>query len=212
MIRILIVLFSLLLHITLTGQDKGAKKILDKVSDKYDAYKSVEIHFDLTIKYPDQASENQKASIIQQGKNFIFRSKAQDIYANGKSVWYYLKDRNEVQINNFDEDEELGMLTPKDLLRQYKANKFEYALVNEDAVYAYIEFKPFDTYDDYSKYRVKFNKAKSDFEFIEAFGKDGSKISITIASVSSNKSYPAGLFTFDTKAHPGVFVEDLRID
>jgi outer membrane lipoprotein-sorting protein len=185
---------------------------LDKISDKYDAYKSVEIQFDLIIKYPDQPIENQKASITQQGKSFLFTSPQQDIYGNGKNIWYYIKERNEVQLNNFDEGDDVGMLTPKDLLKQYKANKFEYALVNEDGSYAYVEFKPLDSYDDYSKYRVKISKTKMDFESMEAFGKDGSKIDIKLSSVKVNQSYPTSKFVFDIKAHPGVFVEDLRID
>lgn len=212
MIRILVLIISLSLQVALQSQDKAAKKLLDKISEKYDAYRSVEIQFDLTIKYPDQPIQNQNASITQQGVNFVFTSPDQDIYGNGKSVWYYIKERNEVQINDFDEDAEAGMLTPKDLLKQYKSNKFEYAIVNEDGSFAFIEFKPLNEFEDYSKYRVKINKAKMDFETMEAFGKDGSKIDIKLSSVKANKTYPSTTFVFDIKAHPGVFVEDLRID
>lgn len=212
MIRTFLLFIFLPFLVSVNAQDRDAKKILDQISHKYDKYTSMEIDFDLKVDYPERPAEVQKASIVQQGNSFVFKSIDQDIYGNGDDVWYYLKGRNEVQINDFEEDDELGMMTPKDLLRQYKADKFEYAITHTEGDEVYIEFKPIDRYSDYSKYRIKVNKKEKDFESMEAFGKDGSKLYVTISSFVPNKTYTADYFAFDAKKHPGVMIEDLRLD
>jgi outer membrane lipoprotein carrier protein len=212
MIRTFLLSILFISAVNIDAQDRDAKKILDEISEKYEAYKSMEIFFDLKVDYPERPAEVQKASIVQQGKSFVFKSQDQDIYGNGDDVWYYLKDRNEVQINDFEEDDDLGMMTPKDLLRQYKSDKFEYAITHAEGDDVYIEFKPLDRYSDYSKYRIKVSKKKKDFTAMEAFGKDGSKLYVTISSFIPNKRYASDYFAFNAQKHPGVVVEDLRLD
>ncbi len=196
----------------LSGQKKVAKKMLDNITDKYDQFESIDITFDLTLTYPERRSQNQQAHIVQKGNKFVFTSEEQDIYGDGEDVYLYLKERNEVQINDFDADDELGLMTPKDLLKQYRTDKFEYDLEQKTNTHLYIVFKPLDKESEYSKYRISIDKKKEDFETIEAYGKDGSHITVKIATSVFNKSYASNYFTFDTNKYPDVIVEDLRID
>lgn len=202
----------LLANYTTEAQNKEAKRMLDAISEKYDGYSSIDIHFDLLISYPQRPDQNQSARIVQQGNKFLFTSEDQDIYGDGTDVWLYLKDRDEVQLNNYDDDDELGLMTPRDLLKQYKSDQFEYDLVNKTDESLFIEFKPLSRDSEYSKYRVEINKKDKDFEKVEAFGKDGSRIIVSLAKMSTNNTYSNDFFTFDKTAHPGVYIEDLRID
>ena len=47
---------------------------------------------------------------------------------------------------------------------------------------------------------------------MKVFSKDGSKFTLKIESMATNKIYPAEMFVFDKTKYPGVHVEDLRID
>ncbi len=212
MLRVCIMIIALTGTLTISAQSKAATKMLDRLAKKYDTYSSMEMDFDLSIQYPDRPVQAQKAKIIQAGERFVFRSEDQDIYGDGVDIWLHLKARNEVQINNYDEDTELGLITPRDLLKQYKSDEFKYDLLQEDDSAAYIEFVPTDRASEYSKYRLKINKSANDIAQVEAFGKDGSKYVVTIADKKVNGEYADAFFTFDADSHPGVYIEDLRID
>ncbi len=212
MIRIVIIGLALTLQLPLLGQKRAVKKTLDQLSEKYESYQSFDISFDLEIIYPERPVQKQTAQIVQQGTQFIFTSDDQDIFGDGDDVYLYLKDRNEVQINDFDEDDELGLMTPKDLLKQYKTDQFEYDMEGQTDQEMTIIFKPLDRDSEYSKYRVTINKETKDFQSIDAFGKDGSKILVTIAETTYNKTYPNDFFSFDQSLYPDIRIEDLRID
>ncbi len=201
-----------LLQVSLMGQKRAVKKTLDQLSEKYEAYKSFDISFDLEIMYPERPLEKQTVRIVQQGVKFIFTSDYQDIHGDGEDVYLYIKDRNEVQINDFDENDELGLMTPKDLLKQYKTDQFEYAMEGQTDSAITVIFKPLDRDSEYSQYRVVIDKEKNDFKSIDAFVKDGSKILVTIADAAYNKTFSQDFFSFDQSIYPDVRVEDLRID
>ena len=210
--RIITLILLIALQTPVHAQKKSAKKVLDRLSKKYENYRSFEISFDLEIKYPERPVQKQKAQIIQADQRFKFISEEQDIIGDGEDVYLYLKDRNEVQINDFDEDDELGLMTPKDLLREYESGRFEYDLENETDTEIFIVFKPLDRDSEFFKYRIAIDKDREDFSQIDAFSKDGSRLLVTIASSSHNKVYTDDFFAFDISSYPDIRVEDLRID
>ena len=140
--RTIILVLLITLQVPLSAQNGNAKKMLDRLSEKYEAYRSFEISFDLEVKYPERPVQKQKAQIIQANQRFKFISEEQDIIGDGEDVYLFLKDRNEVQINDFDDDDELGLMTPKDLLKEYDSGRFEYLLENETDTEIFIVFKP----------------------------------------------------------------------
>ena len=76
--KLLFPLLALLLTGALSAQsgaqaeknDPEAKKILDKIRKKYEAFKTVEAAFSLTIEVPGQPKEVQKGTISQEGDKF----------------------------------------------------------------------------------------------------------------------------------------------
>ena len=208
---ILFVLLVAAMQIPLHAQNK-AKKVLDRLSEKYEAYQSFEISFDLEILYPQRAPQKQKAQIIQADQRFKFISEEQDIIGDGEDVYLFLKDRNEVQINDFDDDDELGLMTPKDLLKEYESGRFVYDLENETDNEIFIVFKPLDRDSEFFKYRIAIDKEREDFAKIDAFSKDGSRLLVTIATSTYNEEYSDQFFSFDTSLYPDIRIEDLRID
>ena len=210
--RTIILVLLITLQVPLSAQNGNAKKMLDRLSEKYEAYRSFEISFDLEVKYPERPVQKQKAQIIQANQRFKFISEEQDIIGDGEDVYLFLKDRNEVQINDFDDDDELGLMTPKDLLKEYDSGRFEYLLENETDTEIFIVFKPLDRDSEFFKYRIAIDKQSEDFSKIDAYSKDGSQLLVTIASSSHNKEYNDEFFCFDTSLYPDIRIEDLRID
>ena len=195
--------------------DPKAKAILDKLKKQYDSYKSMEVKFDLVMEFPNQPAENQKGTVIQDGKKFNVKMNDQEIYSDGKTVWVYLKKNKEVQISNADENDG-DMLSPKQMLRLYEKGNYVYAIVEERTEngkkVADIEFKPLDKKTEYSKMRLTVDKSANKMLSLRIFSKDGSKYTLKVSDIIPNKTYEPGIFAFNPKAFPGVHIEDLRID
>ncbi|MBK6902452.1 MAG: outer membrane lipoprotein carrier protein LolA [Saprospirales bacterium] len=200
-----------------SDSDPEARAVLEKVKAKYEAYQSVEATFTLTIEFPGaDEKEEQTGKMIQQGKQYRLELATQHLICDGKSIWLYLKENKEVQINNFEEDEESGFLSPMDMLRIYEREDYVYVLSNEyteaGKIVQDIEFKPLDADSEYSKLRLSVDKAGSQIKRIKAFAKDGSRYTLTLSTFKTNLSYPAGTFSWTKTQCPDCYVEDLRID
>ena len=73
-----------------------------------------------------------------------------------------------------------------------------------------IEFKPIDTFSDYSKLRLTLNKSDASFKRIKTFGKDGSQFTLTLNRISPNIKTAATDFVFNKSDYPDYYIEDLR--
>jgi len=197
-----------------TESDQEAERILQQLRKTYDSYTSMEADFTLEIKLPDQ-TEVQKGKIIQKGDKYRLTLKDQLIISNGSTLWFYLKDNNEVQVNDVDEEED-EILSPAGLLRVYDRKDFVSRLANEGIedgeTVRQIEFKPLDRDSEYSKMRITVSRNSDAIKRIMVFSKDGSRYTLTIDNLTPNKTYSDDTFSFDEADYPKVRVEDLRID
>lgn len=197
--------------------DPEAKKILDRIRKKYEAYKSFEVAFSLTIEVPEEPKTVQKGTMGQEGEKFRLEMPDQVIVNDTKTTWVYLKKNNEVQINDSEPtSSDAGFMTPRELLRRYQKGDYLFAITDKiaegDRVLTQIEFKPKDKKkSEYSKIRLSIDSKAGTIQSIKAFGKDNSRYTFTITRFSPNKVLGAAYFTFDKGRYPGVRVEDLRM-
>jgi outer membrane lipoprotein-sorting protein len=195
--------------------DPQAKKVLDKIRKKYEAYKTVEAAFTLTIEVPAQTKEVQKGTISQEGAKFRLDMSDQTIVSDGVTTWAYQKKANELQITNADPNDANSFLTPKDLLRRYQKGDFLYAITDKTTegskILTQIEFKPKDRNSEYAKIRVAIDEKAGAIQSIKAFAKDGSRYTFAITRLSPNKTLPADQYTFNQQQYKGIRVEDLRL-
>lgn len=196
--------------------DPEAKVILDKVSQKYEAYKSIEIEFDMTVEIPEEEVVVQKGKMIQSGDKYFLDIPQLAIYCDGKVIWTHLKKQQQVQINDYEEDEENeDIMSPKDILKIYKGDKYFYVLMNEayekGVMIQEVEFKPKDRDSEYSKMRVTINKNTSEIMRVKVFARDGSRFTFAVGKMDSNKQFNADTFVFAKSKAPDVTdIEDLR--
>jgi outer membrane lipoprotein-sorting protein len=196
--------------------DPAATVILEKIKKEFLSYSSVEIDFTLTIALPEEKEEIQKGKIAQQGDKYRMKMGPQEIFCNGQALWLYLKERNEVQINDVNGDEEeVNIMSPKDLFTLYEKGEYIYGIVNEgkegNKSIVQIEFKPTDRYSEYTKLRLTIEKGTNKVLHMKVFSKDGSKYTLTIDKMTLNKAFGKDHFTFNVKDYPNIRVEDLRM-
>jgi outer membrane lipoprotein-sorting protein len=196
--------------------DPEAQKVLDKVSKKYEAYKTIEATFSLKIEIPEEPTDEQTGKLKQEGEKYNVDLNDYSMICDGENFWVHNKRNEEVQLNDPPEEDDDEMMAPQDFYNFYKKGKYLYALTNaivEDRVpLLQIEFKPLAGDSEYSKIRMTIEKKTSAVKRIKVFSKDGSRFTLEIQNFKANKNFTKADFTFDKSKFPGVHVEDLKMN
>lgn len=201
---------------TKSDSDPNAKVILDKLKKQFDTYKSLELNFEFQLEMPGKPIETQKGKLIQDGIKYAIVMKDQEIYADGKQTWLYLKNKKEVQISDFDDSGSDMFLSPKQMLSLYQTGDYVYSILEERKVgkttYSDIEFKPLKSNSDFTKLRLTVDKTANKFVTLRVFLRDGSRYLLKMDSLIPNKKYTPDAFVMNLKDLKGVHIEDLRMD
>jgi outer membrane lipoprotein-sorting protein len=203
-----------LFQFTLSAQQKDAKatEILKGVSAKYKSYKSVQADFNIIIENGKNNSKDvQSGTLYVKGEKYKVALKNQEITSDNATIWTYLKDANEVQVNTYEPDE--NTITPSQIFTIYEKD-FLYAYIEEKTVggkvLQTIELTPNDKSKPYFKIRLAIDKAAKAVQSAIVFDKNGNRYTYEIKKFVPNPVLADNFFTFDTKAHAGVEVVDLR--
>lgn len=199
-----------LLTLTVFAQnDPKAKEILDKAATKFKAYPAAEIDFTM-------AMENKAENIneIHEGKAWMkgnmYKLNLMDVenYYDGKVIYTYMPEVQEVNIKN-PNDEEEGFLNPTTLFDIHNQG-FNQKLINNANGVAYIELTPKEK-KNFEKIGIWVNPTTSSIQKVTSFGKDGNDVVITIKNIKQLNPVPSEtFFRFDTTKHPNVEVVDMR--
>jgi len=195
---------------TLNAQnDPKAKAILDELSKKTKAYTSIKAEFSFTVEKKDKTKETQVGKIEVKGAKYKLIIPGHEIYCDGKTIWDYIKDANEVQVK----DVEVGgdeNLNPSNIFTIYEKG-YKYKFDSEDATKQIVSLFP-ENPDKKKFHTVKLiiDKVKKQITQVKMMMKDGSTHTYEIKSFATNTEMPDTNFVFNAKAHPGISVEDLR--
>lgn len=207
--RYSVILFLLLVCTSVFSQN-GAKDILDKSAAKIKAYPAVEIEFSLTM-------ENKEENIREehQGKAYmkgsLYRLEVMDVvnYYDGKNIYTYMPEAQEVNLKN-PSDEEEEMLNPTKIFNIHNTG-FKQKLISNTGGTAYIELYPNDLNKNFIKIGIWVKTSDSSIQKVESFGKDGNNLIINIKSLKQPIQIPEdSFFKFDTARHPEVEIVDMR--
>lgn len=101
MTKKIIIFLVLLTQISFAQKDNRSQEILKSVSAKYKTFKSVSATFRLQIDdKKSKTNQTQNGSILINGDKYNLSITGQQIISDGKTSWTYLKDANEVQVND----------------------------------------------------------------------------------------------------------------
>lgn len=197
------------------GKDPEAKKILDAVSKKTKSYNSIRIKFDYTIENKqNDYKETHKGYAFLKGDSYKIFIPSIEIFSNGKTVWTYTKDSNEITISESSPEDE-SIFNPAKLFSIYEEG-YKYLLIGEEKInktsYSVIDLFPEDVEESqYSKIRIKINKIKNEIYAIETYGKSGLNNFLTVKKTDYNIKVTESLFNFDKTKYPkDIEIVDMR--
>ncbi|MGC9375387.1 MAG: LolA family protein [Bacteroidales bacterium] len=195
-------------------QDPEAKIILDKLSEKTKSYQNIQTEFKIDYKnIKDNTHNSSKGSITIEGQKYRLKFMDSESFFDGKTLWSYMEEVNEVNISEPDQNEKDIFSNPQDIFTLYDKD-FKYQLIdqyNENGVSkAMIDLYPYDVDEDYSRIRLEINTYNYQLLSVTIFGKDGSHYMIRFYNYKTNLELDPSYFTFDTSDYPNVEVIDMR--
>lgn len=184
-----------------------ASELVKKTIDKINKHKNVEFVFDYDMSNETIAvTESASGTAYMQGDAYKLEVEGQQIISDGKTMWTYLPDSEEVMISNPSNDE--NIITPIKLLTTYdKDYTMKYAKSNEKGIKVVEMSNP---KGEFSKVTLKINEAKLEIVSATISNRSGDAFTIKIKKTVFDQNLEAKFFTFDEKAHPKVDVIDMR--
>jgi len=194
-------------------QDKKAEDILKGVSNKYKSFKSVKATFVITMENPkDNTKDEQKGTICLKGSKYKLEVAGQDIVSDGKTRWTFVKDANEVQIDNLKTDE--NAITPANIFTMYEKG-FMFKFIGEQnekgMIYQLVELVPVDPKKkNIFKVKLSINKNDKFITTAKLFDKNGTIQTIAVDKLTPDACDDDSIYSFNAAKYPGAEVIDLR--
>lgn len=209
----LLLSISFFITITVTAQDsdKKADEILKQVTNKTKSYKTIKADF--TFKMENKASkinESKKGTITLKGEKYRLSIAGQLVICDGKTVWTYIEDAEEVQINNVLEDNET--ITPDKILTSYNSDyksKFVKEAAESGKTIQTIDLTPRKG-KSFTKIRIRIDKAAQQIASFAVFDKEGNTYTYIITKLEHDSPVEDSNFTFSKSKFPNAEIVDMR--
>lgn len=199
--------------------DAKAKAILDEVAKQTKTYTSIKTEFTSVMEKQESntksaVTETQSGSIQLKGTKYKLEFKGQTIFCDSKTQWTYIKESNEVQINNAPDPNATDNINPVNIFTLYEKG-YKYKYEKEDVVNgAKVDIiNLYPTEPDKKSYhtiRLTIDKAKKQIIAVKMLNKNGTSNTITVKNFTTNTEMADTMFTFNKADYKGVEVVDLR--
>ncbi len=198
--------------ITAFGQkDKRAETILDAMSQKYKSLNTYQATFNYTSE-GGGTNESFKGDLAVKGKMFRLKTAGQEVFVDGKTTATYIKESNEVNIQDYDSSEK-GEFNPTKIYSMYKKG-FRYKFLKEQKLAGrtveVISLIPDKKDAQITNVQISVDKADKSVRNWQLTDKSGHKTTYQITKFTPNVALPDTYFMFDKAKYPGVEVVDLR--
>lgn len=205
-IKNIIVCIALVFAAQAVSAQNNAEKILRVMVDQMRSHKNVEMVFNYQIS-PDGKTlgESEKGHAWLQGEAYKIEMTDQQTISDGKTIWSYLIDDEEVMVSNASEGTDntpLKLLTSLD--ESYVAT-----LSGIDAKgIATIELA--NPKGQYKRVTMKVDTKKTEIKSADIYLEDGNKFIIKVEEMKYDQKLDDKFFTFEEAKHPEVDVIDMR--
>lgn len=204
----------LLLAITLVGTlqaQVNSQKILDDLASKTNAAQNIKVAFSYEMENTEaDIHEATKGSLIVSGDKYNLKIAGQEIFCDGKTIWTYIADADEVQINEVDAEESFS---PTKLLSSY-SDDYNAALEKEytenNRKYYLLKLTPKAKDSGFDFVHLKIEKDKMQLASFILYDFDKNVFSYIIKEYLTNVALDAKAFTFDASKYPNVDIVDMR--
>lgn len=209
----ILALCAMILVITASAQyDPKALQSLDAMSKKYKAIPAFEANISYVLTNDvEKVNEEFKGKITVKGDKFRLALPEQEVINNGSTVWTYLPEAKEVNIDNYDPNSE--DVNPSKIYDIYKKG-FKYLYLQDKTeggvVCEEIDLVPEKKDAQFFKIKMFISKKDKSIQSWVMFDKGGNRYKYTISKFNPNVKVDDSFFAFDLKKYPGVEVVDLR--
>ena len=203
-IIIAVFLFSQLISF---GQDEKAEKILKDLSANTKSYSYMDVDFDfIFINTSQDINESQKGNIKINQNKFRLDLNQQLIISDDSIQWIYLKESNELQIMEYDSQDE--MISPNKLFTIYENGyKSQYIELKENN--HIIDLFPIES-NEFKNIQLHIDQDKIQLKKIILFDKNGGSFSYSITKLITDKEIDENAFRFNEANYPDLEIIDLR--
>ena len=212
-IKTLIVLFFFTTVSAYSQTDKKAQEILNGLSSKYKTLKSLKATFTIVVENQgDKIKQEQSGTLSLKESKYKLQVAGQEIISDGKTRWTFVKDANEIQIDNQKKDE--NAITPSNIFTIYEKgwlSKYLGEKKIKNITYQNIELVPLDTKSkNVFKVKLAIDKAQKTIASAVIYDKNGSVQTITVNKFTPNGANEEAIYIFNSTKYPGSEVVDLR--
>ena len=211
--RIVIVLFLFSVVSVFSQTDKKAQEILNGLSSKYKSLKSLKATFTIVVENQnDKSKQEQSGTLSLKESKYKLQVAGQEIISDGKTRWTFVKDANEIQIDNQKKDE--NAITPSNIFTIYEKgwlSKYLGEKKIKNITYQNLELVPIDAKTkNVFKVKLAIDKVQKTITSAVIYDKNGSIQTITVNKFTANGANEDVIYIFNSAKYPGSEVVDLR--
>jgi outer membrane lipoprotein carrier protein len=192
--------------------DEKALAALKAMSAKYKSIPSFSANISSSlINESEGIREEVKGEITVKGEKYFLKLSEQEVINDGKTIWTYLVDLNEVNVENYSPSDD--EMTPSKIYNADYTKGYKYILVGEQAIAGVIcqeiDLIPNSRTAQFFKIKLFISKKDNTLQSWTMFDRTGNKYVYTISKFMQ-KAVPDSFFSFDKSKYPGVEIVDLR--
>ena len=184
----------------------NAEMIIRLLINQMKSHKNVEMTFNYQLS-PDEKTviEGEKGHAWLQGEAYKIELADQHTISDGKTIWTYLIEDEEVMVSNAADGVDN---TPLKLLTSLDESYVATLAGIDPKGIATVELA--NPKGQYKRVTLKINTKKAELKSADIYMEDGSKAVVNIEGMKFDQELGNKFFTFDTKKHPKVDVIDMR--
>ena len=212
--KYLSVVIMCLLSANLLPQEVDVESILKQLSNKIKDHNTIQTNFIFSnLDHEDKVVDSFEGEMLIKDQKYKLTFTGNEIISDGKFIWQYIEEINEVTISEKEEDESL-LSNPRKIFTIYEYEfkyKFNKEVTLNNDVYYEIDLFPIKLDEsNFSRIRLLINKTDVELYSIKYFGKDGNKFSIIIDDFITGINLDDSIFVFDEKKYPEIEINDMR--
>ena len=206
------ILVALIVNVGWAQKDPKALAVLDAMSAKYQNI--VAFKAKLVYKLENSAeklNETFRGEITVMGEKYRLKIGEQEIINNGTTIWTYLREVNEVNIDNYYPEDD--PMAPSKIYTIYQQG-YKYSFVEEKKrkgrIVQIIDIEPDNKDEPFYKIRLTIDKVDKTLVNYKVFDKNGNRYRWSVSDFESDIKRTASHFEFDPSKYKDVEIIDLR--
>jgi len=186
------------------AQQRTADQVMKHVVDNIKKHNNVEISIDYKIINKETGiNENENGTITLQGEAYKIVLPDQTIISDGKSLWTYMPDNDEVNITEDD-----GTMSPLKLVETYKHHKTVFAKSDKGKGLRIIEIT--NSENKAEQITIIVDESKNEIKSFTLTDSEGNKHVVTLKEYSYDKTLGKNFFTPTEADFKGAEIIDMR--